>query len=115
MVKKKNNYLDYVPRHNVLFPWSEKDGLVEIVIENKGIFNRIAQTFFKRPRHSKIALDEFGSFVWKQMDGEKDIYQIGQAVKARFGKKAEPLYERLSHFIKTLHDKHFVVYESKGK
>lgn len=111
--KKEENFLDYIPRHNVLYPYEEKGGHVEVLVENKGFFNKIAQTLFKKPRHSRIELDEFGSFVWKQMDGEKSVYEIGKAVSARFGKKAEPLYERLSRFVKVLHDNHFVVYVNK--
>ena len=101
MAKKKDNYLDYIPRPNTLFECNKnKDGKIEIKMHNKGVFN-------------KIALDEFGSFVWEQMDGKKTIYEIGTLVKERFGDKAEPLYERLSQYIKILHNNHFIVYENK--
>ncbi|MBQ4522326.1 MAG: PqqD family protein [Lachnospiraceae bacterium] len=111
MAKKKENYLDFIPRANVLFEWKKnKEGKVEIKVQNKGIFNKIAQIFFKRPKYSFIELDEFGSFIWEQMDGRKTIYEIGNEVKKQFGAKAEPIYERLSQFIKILHKNHFVVY-----
>lgn len=82
-------------------------------MHNKGVFNKIAQVLFKKPKYSYIELDEFGSFVWEQMDGKKTIYEIGTLVKERFGDKAEPLYERLSQYIKILHNNHFIVYENK--
>lgn len=113
MAKSKENYLDYVPRHNVNFPWKEVNGRVEVRMENRGAVNRIAQKLFKRPAFSLIELDEFGSFVWKQIDGKRSIYEIGAAVKERFGDRAEPLYERLSGFTKTLHNQRFIVYENK--
>ena len=47
------------------------------------------------------------------MDGEKSIFQIGQAVREEYGEKAEPLYERLSRFMKILHEQHYIVYENK--
>ena len=112
--KKKENYLDYIPRPNTLFECNKnKDGKIEIKMHNKGVFNKIAQVLFKKPKYSYIELDEFGSFVWEQMDGKKTIYEIGTLVKERFGDKAEPLYERLSQYIKILHNNHFIVYENK--
>lgn len=65
------------------------------------------------PGTSYIELDNFGSLVWKQIDGKKTIYQIGQAVHEEFGEKAEPLYERLSKYITTLQENRFVVYQNK--
>ena len=60
-------------------------------------------------------MDEFGTFVWEQIDGKRTIYEIGGKLKNQFGVKAEPVYERLSQFIKILHKNHFVVYVNKIK
>ena len=49
------------------------------------------------------------------MDGERSVYAIGQLVHSAFGEAAEPLYERLCRYIKTLHDNHYVVYVNKLK
>ena len=107
-MKKKNiinrNYLEGIPLRNPDLKWSEKDGLVTLEIENKGVANRIAQKLFKKPKTSYIHLDEFGSFVWQQIDGEKDITHIGEAVEAKFGEKAHPLYERLVKYFEILRD-----------
>ena len=54
-----------------------------------------------------------GSFIWQEMDGHKTVYEIGMAVTVRFGKKAEPLYERLSEYIQILRKNRFIVYENK--
>ncbi|MEE8886864.1 MAG: PqqD family protein [Eubacteriales bacterium] len=114
MAKTKENYLDYIPRPNRLFETEVNDeGHIQIVMENKGVYNWIAQKLFKKPRFSHIELDDFGTFIWSQMDGEKNVFEIGKAVKDEFGDKAEPLYERLSKYIKILHDNHFVVYVNK--
>lgn len=114
--KPKENYLDYIPRPNRLFETEINDaGHVEILTEHRGFYNKIAQKIFKKPRFSHIELDDFGTFIWNQMDGRKSIYEIGGAVKEQFGEKAEPLYERLSKFMKILHDQHYIVYENKLK
>ena len=116
MAKKKENYLDYIPKHNERFAWESKEnGLVVIKVPNMGFFNRIAQLIFRKPKFSYIDLDEFGSFVWTQIDGQRTVYEIGQAVKERFGDKAEPLYERLSKFITILRNNAYVVYVNKMK
>ena len=59
-----------------------EDGLVEVTVENKGFFNVIAQKCFHRPRTSYIKLDEYGSCVFQQIDGEKSIYEIGQILES---------------------------------
>ena len=116
MAKQEKNYLDFVPRPNKLFEWKKnKEDKIEIKIHNKGFYNKIAQLFFKKPKYSWIELDEFGSFVWEQMDGEKTIYEIGNEVKKQFKEKAEPVYERLSQFMKILHKNHFIVYVTENK
>ena len=89
--------------------WTQdEDGKVTLDIENKGVFNKIAQVIFKRPRVSHVHLDEMGSFVWPLLDGEKTIIDIGTEVDAHFGKKAHPLYERLAKYFQILDSYHFI-------
>ena len=112
--QSKENYLDYVPRPNRLFQTSVNEaGHVEILTEHRGFYNKIAQKVFKKPRFSHIELDDLGTFIWNRMDGKKSIFEIGADVKNQFGEKAEPLYERLSKFMKILHEQHYIVYENK--
>lgn len=109
--RKKDNFLDYVPKHNALFPYKKKkSGNIEVRVHNRGLFCRLTQILFQKPKYSYIMLDEFGSFVWEQIDGERNLYEIGKLVKERFGAEAEPLYERLSEFIKILRRNDFILY-----
>lgn len=110
MKKTSENFLERKPlRADIAF--SEKEGIVTLEIENKGIFNRIAQKFFKKPKISYIHLDEMGSFIWPLLDGEKDIIEIGKFVEEKFGEKANPLYERLAEYIKRLASYGFVTFK----
>ena len=116
MAKKQSdkNYLDYIPVPNPELPWkADEKGMVTVMVTHKGFYARIAQTFFKKPRVSQIHLDTFGSFIWQQIDGEQDIYAIGEKVKAAFGKKAEPLYPRLIQFFEVLKQNKYVTLEEK--
>ena len=107
-MKNKDNFLKKKPQRNPDINWSEKDGQVTLEIENKGIFNRLAQKLLKKPKISYIHLDETGSFIWPLIDGETDIIALGEKLKEHFGDKAEPLYERLSKYIKILESYGFV-------
>lgn len=107
--KKQQNYLDYIPVRNPDLPWEENgEHQVTVFVTWRGFYHKIAQTFFGKPKTSKISLDAFGSFIWMQIDGEKNVYEISKAVKAKFGKKAEPLLERLVKFFEILKDQKFI-------
>ena len=107
--KTEGNFLDKVPALNPSIGWkTDEENKVTLEIENKGVFNRIAQKLFKKPKISYVHLDEMGSFVWPIIDGEKDITAIGKEVDAQFGEKAHPLYERLAQYFKILESYGFI-------
>ena len=61
MPKQKNNknFLEFIPSHNPNINWTvDNKGLVTLEIENKGLFNLIAQKLFKKPKISYVHLDE---------------------------------------------------------
>lgn len=111
MSKKKitGNYLDMVPAHasGCRYEISE-DGKVTIFIENKGIFHRLAQILFHKPRITQIHLDQMGDFIWTLIDGVRSVYDIGELVKEAFGEKAEPLYPRLVQYMRNLQSYEFI-------
>ncbi|MBO5908246.1 MAG: PqqD family protein [Clostridia bacterium] len=109
MKKVTENYLERKPKRNGSIVWTaDEKGIVTLEIENKGVFNRIAQKLFKKPKISYIHLDENGSFIWQKLDGEKDLTEIGKLVDEHFGKKAHPLYERLAKFCQILESYGFI-------
>lgn len=115
MRKKKvieENFLDKIPFHKEGLSYSTDDnGNVTLEMENKGAVNRIAQFLIRKPKVSYIHLEEFGSFIWPLIDGKKDIHEIGEKVQEHFGDKANPLYERLSVYFKTLESYGFVEFK----
>ena len=109
---KDENYLEKKPICKSGLNWSkDENGNVTLEMENKGVANRIMQKLIKKPKISYIHLDEMGSFIWPLMDGEKDILEIGKFVEEHFGEKANPLYERLSQYFKTLEKYNFIEYK----
>ena len=114
-MKKKlvvgENYLARKPQRSPALQWeTDENGAVTLLIENKGVFNRVAQKLFKKPKISYVHLDETGSFVWPLLDGEKDITAIGVLVNQHFGEKAHPLYERLAKYFQILESYGFIVW-----
>ncbi|MBR5635454.1 MAG: PqqD family protein [Pseudobutyrivibrio sp.] len=108
-MRNKENYLDFVYTINSDLAWTHNEsGEVIVEMENKGFTNRVAQKFFKKPAVSKITLEGMGSFIWTCIDGKRSIYDIGLLVHDRFGDEAEPLYERLSVYMKHLEQVGFV-------
>lgn len=111
MKKESQNFLKFIPKKNPEFSWKIKeDNIVEIAMPNRGFFNKLAQIIWKRPKVSYISLDEFGSFIWMQIDGERTVLEISESVHEHFGERAEPLLERLSVFIKSLGNHKFVTF-----
>ncbi len=108
---KNENYLEKVPVKAIKNFSVDTENAVTLEKENKGAFNKIAQVLFKKPKISYIHLDEFGSFVWILIDGESDVFKIGKSVKEKFGEKAEPLYERLSQYLRTLEIYNFITFK----
>ena len=98
------------PKRSDKLSWTaDEAGIVTLAIENKGLMNRIAQKFFKKPKISYIHLDELGSFLWQRLDGTKTLLDLGKEVEEQFGDKANPLYERLAKYVQILDSYHFIV------
>ena len=111
MAKKTHNYLLFVPVRNEKFPFHDREGgLVTVTVVRTGFYNSVAQKIFKAPPTSEIDLDLFGSFVWRQIDGERSIYEIAQLVREEFGERAEPLYDRLVKYFRILQANRFIRY-----
>lgn len=57
---------------------------------------------FRIPEHTKLTLDEYGSFVIRHLDGAATVEIIGLRLAERFGDQVEPLYERLIPYLRFL-------------
>ncbi len=117
-MKKKivieENYLERIPKRNEEIAWSaDADGIVTLEIKNTGFMNKIAQKLFHKPPVSYVHLDENGSFVWQIIDGEHSIIEIGKDVEAKFGERANPLYERLAKYFQILESYKFIFWNNK--
>ena len=114
-MKKKDskNYLDFVPEKNPEIEYeADEDGIITVLIEWKGVYHKIAQKLFRRPRVSDIRLDELGSFVWNAVDGKKDVHQISKELEQQFPKMGKPV-PRLIKYLEILHDNHLIYWKGE--
>ena len=116
MAKKQENYLEYVPAISAKNSWDKDEtGKVTIHMVHRGFYAWIAQRFFHRPRVSHIDLDAMGSFIFQRIDGQRTVGDIALLVKAEFGQKAEPLYDRLVKYMQILRNNGFIRYAGKDR
>jgi hypothetical protein len=109
MKRNSDNYLDYIFKIKESLTWSVDDaGRVTVNMENKGITNRLAQLLFKKPKVSQIELQGMGSFIFTKIDGKLSVYEIGKLLHEEYKEDAEPLYERLSVYMKKLEEIGFI-------
>ena len=108
-LNKDENFLELIPLRNPSLAYTKNEkGLITISVPNIGFFNKIAQTFFGRPKVSQIHLDEYSSYVWLGMNGKRDITELGRYLKRKYGDEAEPLYPRLVKFMEILKSNRYV-------
>lgn len=108
------NFMDVVFVPNPGQAWKEReDGNVVVDMENKGFYHWIAQKFFHRPRISHIALDAYGTALWKGLDGTRTVYEVVQLMEAQFPEEREQMLNRVVTFLRTLQMNHFIMDQSK--
>lgn len=78
----------------------DKDNIVTILQKQ----DHKVQKFFRKlkfriPEYKKVTLDEFGSWIFLQIDGKKNVKDIGESLEIKYGDKVHPLYERLLLFL----------------
>lgn len=111
--KQQKNYLDLIPERAAEILWKEdEDGIIVLEVENTGLFNRIAQKLFKRPKYTKVHMEKYGSFLWPLIDGERTVMELAQLEKERFGEEVEPLYPRIVKYIQIMESYHFISFKN---
>ena len=56
----------------------------------------------RRSPYVHTRLDDVGSFVWMQCDGETPVELIAERMRDRFGDAVEPVHDRLKVFLQQL-------------
>lgn len=104
MKKYNEDFLKQVFAHSEKYPFTvDEDGIVTVLEPQEHLIQRVFRKIgAKIPEHRKMELDEYGSFVYLQIDGEKSVEEIGEALKERYEEAGQQLYERLCTYLEAL-------------
>ena len=112
--KQQKNYLDLIPARAPELKWNQdEDGIITLEVENTGIFNRIAQKLFKRPKYTKVHMEKYGSFLWPLIDGNLTVMELADLQKAEFGDEVEPLYPRVVKYMQIMESYNFISFNNR--
>lgn len=94
VIYKKNNQVDYL---------ISPDGIVTIVRQQ----NHPIQKFFRKlgikiPHRTYLELDEYGSFIFKNIDGKTNVYDLGKKLSDKFKGSRDMLYTRLVIYLQNI-------------
>ena len=116
MKKQKQNLMDMIPE--CLHGYEEKeDGTIQVLLprfqwkkKKKWLLPRM-----KRP-YIKILLDSMGTLVWKNIDGNKTVYQISKKICEIMGEKEdENWHRRMAIFFQMLKRRDLIKFKSMQK
>ncbi|MFZ1731501.1 MAG: PqqD family protein [Bacteroidota bacterium] len=96
------NLLELVPRRKREFEVDENNVVTVMMprFENPWMLKSFVPRW-KSP-YVRTKLDDVGSFVWLQCDGETPVEIIAERMREHFGEKIEPAHERLKFFFQML-------------
>lgn len=67
-----------------------------------------------RGENFRIKLDEVGTHIWQNCDGNQSLEDIAKTLVGRFGENIEPVEERLGMFVSQLMRSGFVSFPDEG-
>lgn len=103
--------MEFIPIKSEKINWElDEKGLVKLIVYRDSLLDRIVRKLFNTPEKFIIDLDEQGSHVWKNIDGKRNIAELVELQRNKFGKDAEPAYERLITYVKILNNNNFITF-----
>ncbi len=109
-ILKQLNYLDATPVQKCKFNLNE-EGIVTLIVP-KFKNEKFNQWFLhQRKRFFNIALDEIGSVVWQQIDGQRKVYEICNKSSEILGEKIHPVEHRVTKFLTMLYEARYISFK----
>ncbi|MGG3479131.1 PqqD family protein [Peribacillus frigoritolerans] len=84
-----------------------------LVIQRTNFVERMTIRFLKQPSVRKIKLDKFGAYAIKQMEFQRNVNQISEAMSEHFGEDAEPALPRLMKFLEILEVHDWIIWDDE--
>ena len=97
------SYRGRIYQRNPRWKWTEKkDGSVVVDVEHKGVMARIAQKLGDSAKVTHVSFDEYGSALWKAIDGTRTVAQIISKMEKEFPEVGDEMQERVVNHLRTL-------------
>ena len=113
--KQRINLLTLIPIRKS--KWSRQKANPDLVRILKPRFNSaLGKRVGKRLKVKEtfnINLDEYGTAVWRLIDGKLTVKEIGEILKTQFDSDVEPLYPRLAAFLRILEGQKVIEFENR--
>jgi len=112
---KQINLLNLIPV--ALYKWEYQEEKPDRVSILKPRFDtklgkRLGKKFTKKETF-KITLDDYGTAVWRTIDGKLTVGELGEHLRTQFGDSVEPVYPRLAEFLRTLEGQKAIEFKKK--
>lgn len=106
MTNEKNEFLNYIPVKNINY--EEENGIIILLVPK--IAKKYEKLFFKKwlEKPNKIDLDEIGSFIWKNIDGQTSVTEIINLCQSELKEKIEPALDRIKLFLEQMNRNGFI-------
>ncbi len=112
---KGKNLLDFIPVRTC--KWAKQKKNEELVRILKPRFDsKFGEKIGKRMKLKEtynINLDEYGTAVWRLLDGKLTVREIGEMLETQFGDSVQPLYPRLAAFLRILESNNVIELKPK--
>ena len=109
-MKMNDELLSCIPHRNA--SWKINSENNQVILLRPKFSNRILVKYLlprlKNPDY-RVNLDVIGSKVWENIDGKRNVHEIGQILKNDMGVTVDPVYERLNRFILSLQKYKFIL------
>jgi hypothetical protein len=99
---ERRNLLEIKPVRNLEWETEQNGSVVLLVPKFKSRYLVKYVLPHLRKQHFRVKLDEYGSLVWKLLDGNTTVGDISENLKGLYGESFDPRYERIGKFIANL-------------
>jgi hypothetical protein len=110
--KNEDNFMLYIPVKSHR-NWMNKDNVTYLVFKHTNLIERFTAWLTRKPTIRDIRLDNQCARVWQLIDGSNNVYRIGQILTKEFDRDCEPVYERLTAYLKFLSRRGWIKFKRK--
>ena len=112
-ILKSTSFTDLTPIKLMQAEPDENGNLKLMVPKFKNVFLRRYFIPYWKSSHFKIHLDETGTAVWIEIDGEKSAGEICERLKLVLGEKIQPhdeVVDRVAKFLSRLYEQRYITF-----